>query len=154
VEVQRDGAWLFEKETFGGNGRSCSTCHRAKDAFSLTPASAQERFAADPTDPLFRPTDSDEGVGNQYTRLLAHASIRVEIPLKCPNIWLEDDPTATSVVLNRGVPELLNTPALDVKLMSNGRASNLEQQARDAVHGHFAPNVGFHCEVLDRSLVG
>jgi cytochrome c peroxidase len=139
--VREDGARLFEKETFGGNGRTCSTCHREKDGFSTTPASAQERFADDPTDPLFRPTDSDDGVGGQYTRLLAHATIRVEIPLKCPNIWLEDDPTATSVVLNRGIPELLNTPALDPKLMSDGRALNLEQQALDAVHDHFDATV-------------
>lgn len=150
VEVQRDGAWLFEKETFGGNGRTCSTCHGAKDGFSLTPASAQERFAANPTDSLFQPTDSDNGVGNQYTRLLTHASIRVEIPLKCPNIWLEDDPTATSVVLNRGIPELLNTPALDTKLMADGRASNLEEQALDAVHSHFAPAVEPYMRDLER----
>lgn len=136
VAARQDGARLFEKETFGGNGRTCSTCHREKEGFSTTPASAQERFAADPKDPLFRPADSDDGVGNQYTRLLAHATIRVKIPLKCPNIWLEDDPTARFVVLNRGIPELLNTPALDSTLMSDGRLPSLDQQALAAVHDH------------------
>src|SRR5262245_35379103 len=131
--VGQEGARLFEKETFGGNGRTCSTCHREADGFSTTPASAQKRFVTDRADPLFRQTDSRDGVGNQYTRLLAHATVRVEVPLICPNIWLEDDPTARSVVLNRGIPELLNTPALDAKLMSDGRAASLEQQALDAI---------------------
>jgi cytochrome c peroxidase len=131
-----DGARLFHRETFGGNGRTCSTCHRAEDHFSTTPASAQRRFAADPADSLFQPIDSDDGVGGQYARLLAHATIRVRIPLKCPNIWLEDDPTATSVVVNRGIPELLDTPTLDAALMSDGRAANLEQQALDAIRDH------------------
>jgi cytochrome c peroxidase len=137
--VRQEGARLFGKETFGGNGRTCATCHRAEEGFSTTPASAQKRFATDQKDTLFRPADSDDGVGNQYTRLLTHASIRVRIPLKCPNIWLEDDRTATSVVLNRGIPELLNTPALDAKLMSDGRADSLEQQALGAIHDHAHP---------------
>ena len=148
--LRQDGAWLFEMETFGGNRRTCSTCHGAKDGFSTTPASARTRFAADPTDPLFRPTDSDDGVGNQYSRLLAHATIRVEIPLKCPNIWLEDDPSATSVVLNRGIPELLNTPTLDPKLMADGRAASLERQAFDAIYDHALPTTEPDMEDLQR----
>ena len=150
VGPRQDGARLFEMETFGGNGRTCSTCHRPEDGFSTTPASAQKRFAADPKDPLFRPPDSDDGVGNQYTRLLAHATIRVEIPLKCPNIWLEDDPTAKSVVLNRGIPELLNTPALDPTLMSDGRLANLDQQALAAIHDHVDPTVEPDAKDLQR----
>jgi len=136
-----DGARLFEKETFGGNGRTCATCHREEDGFSTTPASAQKRYAADPKDPLFRPVDSDDGVGDRFTRLLTHATIRVEIPLTCPNIWLEDDPDAKSVVVNRGIPELLNTPALDPMLRSDRRAPDLEQQALNAIHDHFASTV-------------
>ena len=140
VGAQENGAHLFAHETFGGNGRTCATCHRPEDRFSTTPASAQARFAADPADPLFQPADSDDGKGNRYTRLLTHATIRVEIPLKCPNIWLEDDPTATSVVLERGIPELLDTPALDPTLMSDGRAPNLEQQALAAIRDHLRPS--------------
>jgi cytochrome c peroxidase len=150
IDARRDGLWLFEQETFGGNGRTCSTCHRKQDGFSTTPASAQKRFAADPKDPLFRPVDSDDGVSNQYTRLLAHATIRVEIPLNCPNIWLEDDPAAKSVVLNRGIPELLNTPALDPILMSDGRVPDLEQQALAAVHDHVDPTVEPNAKDLQR----
>ncbi len=47
--VQR-GRTLFFNETFGGNGRTCGTCHRAEDNFGLSPA-----FIATlpPDDPLF-----------------------------------------------------------------------------------------------------
>ena len=150
IDTQRDGSWLFEEGTFGGNGRTCSTCHRKQEGFSTTPASAQKRFVADPKEPLFRPVDSDDGVSNQYTRLLAHATIRVEIPLNCPNIWLEDEPRAKSVVLNRGIPELLNTPALDPILMSDGRVPDLEQQAVAAVHDHVAATVEPNAKDLQR----
>lgn len=44
------GRALFFNETFAGNGRTCGTCHRAEDNFTLTPA-----FIATlpPDDPLF-----------------------------------------------------------------------------------------------------
>lgn len=32
------GEAIFFNETFGGNGRTCGTCHRAEDNFGLTPA--------------------------------------------------------------------------------------------------------------------
>src|SRR5262245_6494856 len=68
------GERWFGAEKFGGNGRTCTTCHRPQDGFSTTPASAQARFAADPTDPLFRPLDSDDGKGRDFTRLLTQAT--------------------------------------------------------------------------------
>src|SRR5262245_45148229 len=126
----------FGAEKFGGNGRTCATCHRPQDGFSTTPASAQARLAADPNDPLFRPVDSDDGKSRVYTRLLTHATVRVRIPLRCRNIWPEDDPHATSIIVNRAIPGLIDTPALDPILMSDGRAASLEQQATDAIHYH------------------
>jgi cytochrome c peroxidase len=98
-------------------------------------------MAANATDPLFRPSDSDDGTGQHYTRLLTHATIRVTIPLHCRNIWPEDNPNATSVVVNRGIPGLLDTPALDPMLMADGRAPSLEQQAFDAIGDHAQPGV-------------
>ena len=45
-------------QVLGTNGRSCSTCHIAEQAFSFTPASARERFAqSGGRDPLFAPVD-------------------------------------------------------------------------------------------------
>src|SRR5262245_50130601 len=47
------GEELFEEGTFGGNGRSCGTCHSEKTG-TVSVADAQKRFAKDPNDPLFR----------------------------------------------------------------------------------------------------
>ena len=38
---------LFEDETFGGNGRTCRTCH-SKDTETTSPADALKRFQNDP----------------------------------------------------------------------------------------------------------
>jgi hypothetical protein len=49
------GGNLFNKETFGGNGRTCATCHVSSLNLGLTPANIQSRFATLSTvfDPLF-----------------------------------------------------------------------------------------------------
>ncbi|HEX2123619.1 MAG TPA: IPT/TIG domain-containing protein [Thermoanaerobaculia bacterium] len=49
------GENLFNKETFGGNGRTCASCHVASLSLGLTPANVQSRFATLSTtfDPLF-----------------------------------------------------------------------------------------------------
>lgn len=39
------GQNLFTKETFGGNGRTCASCHEASTSFGLTPARIQTRFS-------------------------------------------------------------------------------------------------------------
>ncbi len=53
--IDQDNAFF---RSLGSNGRSCNTCHRQEDAWSLTPAGVQARFeASGGTDPLFRPVD-------------------------------------------------------------------------------------------------
>ncbi len=42
------GQRLFFEETFDGNGRTCSSCHRAEDNYSLTGATVRRLPAADP----------------------------------------------------------------------------------------------------------
>jgi hypothetical protein len=59
----------------------------------------------------------------------------MEIPLP-PNVSLADDPGARSVVLRRGIPTTLNTPALDPVLMYDGRERNLQTQALGANRAH------------------
>jgi hypothetical protein len=44
------GKRLFEKETFGGNGRTCATCHAEEENFALSPADVRRR---PPGDALF-----------------------------------------------------------------------------------------------------
>jgi cytochrome c peroxidase len=45
-------------QPLGSNGRSCDTCHRLEEAWSVTPAGINARFeATDGTDPIFRAVD-------------------------------------------------------------------------------------------------
>ena len=45
-------------QSLGSNGRSCNTCHRAEDAWSISPAHVQARFFVSAgNDPIFRSND-------------------------------------------------------------------------------------------------
>jgi cytochrome c peroxidase len=128
------GRHLFERETFGGNGRTCLTCH-SRDTGTVSPEDAQERFARNPHDPLFRGDGTDDGAGNGVLRMLADATVLVRIPLAA-NVSLASDPAARSIVVRRGIPSTLNTPSLDPVLMYDGRQPSLEQQALGATTDH------------------
>jgi cytochrome c peroxidase len=129
-----EGKRLFEQATFGGNGRTCRTCHSANTG-TVSPRDAQRRFAKDPADPLFVHDGSDDGMGNGVERMLADATVLMTISL-APNVTLADDPAARTVVLKRGIPTTLNTPALDPVLMVDGRQPSLESQAAGAILDH------------------
>ena len=129
-EEGKEGRRLFRKETFGGNGRTCETCHSPSTG-TLSPEDVQNRA---PSDPLFLHDGLDDGVSGT-SRIAEHATIRVVRPLP-PNIRIAEDPSATSVVLLRGIPTTLNTPALDPALMYDLRARNLSDQALGAIHDH------------------
>ena len=130
----RDGKQLFERETFAGNGRTCRTCH-SQSTGTVSPQDAQKRFRKDPNDPLFLGDGSDDGLGHGVTRMLKDATVLVTISLP-PNVRLADDPGARSVVLRRGIPTTLNTPALDPALMLDGRQPSLQSQAAGAIFDH------------------
>jgi cytochrome c peroxidase len=134
VGQRQDGKRLFERETFGGNGRTCLTCH-SRDTGTVSPADALARFQKDPKDPLFLHDGSDDGQGHGVSRMLQDATILITIPLPS-NVTLKDDPNARTVTLRRGIPTTLNTPALDPVLMLDGRAPTLMAQADDAIRGH------------------
>jgi cytochrome c peroxidase len=67
--------------------------------------------------------------------MLADATVLIAVPL-APNVTLADDPAARSVILRRGIPTTLNTPALDPVLMLDGRQATLEDQAAGAIRDH------------------
>jgi hypothetical protein len=129
-----DGEELFNRETFGGNGRTCRTCHGEKTG-TVSPKDAGKRFKNDPTDPLFIHDGSDDGLGHGTNRILTDATILMTIPLAA-NITLAADPGARSVVVRRGIASTLNTPALDPVLMLDGREPTLESQAAGAITDH------------------
>jgi len=128
--MRADGC--FREETFGGNGRTCETCHSRKTG-TISPADVQDRLR-DPNDPLFIHDGLDDGFSGT-SRIANHATIRIERQLP-PNVRIAGHPSATSVVLLRGVPGTINTPALDPALMYDLRARTLGDQALDAIHDH------------------
>ena len=130
---KHDGKRLFERETFGGNGRTCRTCH-SKETGTVSPADARKRFKKDPTDPLFIFDGSDDGQGKGVERMLADATILMHIDL-ASNLVVDAIPS-NSVVVPRGIPTTINTPALDPVLMLDGRQPTLLTQAAGAIQDH------------------
>lgn len=128
-----DGKRLFEDATFGGNGRTCDTCHSGKTS-TLSPGDVEKIFKRNPNDVLFVHDGSDDGLGGGTTRIRKDATILVTIPLPA-NVSIAGS-NARSVVLRRGIPTLQNTPALDPVLMLDGRQPTLEEQAAGAIHDH------------------
>jgi cytochrome c peroxidase len=137
--TELNGRKLFEKETFGGNGRTCLTCHN-KLTGTLTVADVQRIIDKAAPDDTFLIADAldDDGVGT--TRVQTHATIRYTIPLP-PWISMADDPGATHVTVFRGIPSTRNTPALDPVLLHDGRAATLQDQALGAIHDHYQNTV-------------
>jgi cytochrome c peroxidase len=133
-DVLKEGRRLFNHETFGGNGRTCKTCHSPSNG-TLTLDQIADRFAEDPTGPLFRGDGTDDGAGTGTSRIRADGTILIPLPLPSGVIAL-DDPTAATVTLRRGIPSTINTPGLDPVLMYDGRAPNLVEQARGAITDH------------------
>src|SRR5215831_12231724 len=132
----KNGQFLFDKETFNGNGRTCQTCHTLKTGtFSIE--EAQQRFRKNPNDPLFRAPDSDNLDGLSYERLLNTGTIKIDVPL-APNVRLVDDPSARTAKVVRATPTVKNVTTLVEFLMSDGREStaNLQHQALSAIHQH------------------
>jgi cytochrome c peroxidase len=130
----REGKRLFEDATFGGNGRTCRTCHSSATG-TVSPDDVAKRLKKDPNDILFVHDGSDDGQGQGVSRMLKDATVLVTIPLPA-NVILADDPSARSVTLRRAVASTLNTPALDPVLMLDGRKASLELQAAGAIADH------------------
>ena len=57
-----EGQRLFDEETFGGNGRTCATCH-SRETGTFSASDAQARLTANPNDPLFVHDGSDDENG-------------------------------------------------------------------------------------------
>jgi cytochrome c peroxidase len=131
------GRQTFFQETFGGNGRTCGTCHDPRAEFTMSPALAQERYRHDRSHPLFRSIDSDDGDGRDYTKLLEHALFRVNVPLHPSIVW-EDHPERRAITVWRGAPSISNV-ALSGPYLQDGRGLTLRAQALGAIDDHMEP---------------
>lgn len=83
-------------QSLGSNGRSCNSCHRLEDAWTISPAHLQARFdATNGTDPVFRPVDGATNPAVDvstlaarraaYALLLSKGLIRVGLPMPTPS---------------------------------------------------------------------
>ena len=75
-------------QSLGTNGRSCSTCHVADQAMSISPPQIRERFSETRgRDPLFASVDgancanAKTGDAAAHSLLLSHGLIRIALPL-------------------------------------------------------------------------
>ena len=71
-ERSHEGRRLFDAEHFGGNGRTCVTCHSKKTG-TISPEDVQARLAEDSNDPLFVGDGLDDGVQGT-SRITTHAT--------------------------------------------------------------------------------
>lgn len=87
--VDTDSAFF---QSLGRNGRSCDTCHRLEEAWSITPTELQARFVASGgTEPIFRTNDGSNSPladvstvaarARAYSMLLRKGVIRVGLPI-------------------------------------------------------------------------
>jgi len=135
-----EGQRLFDRETFGGNGRTCLTCH-SRETGTVSPRDARTRFQQNPDDPLFVHDGTDDedgdGVGDgvHVTRMLKDATLLMRVPLH-PDVELKGHPEIRDITVRRGIPTTLNTPALDPVLMLDGRQPTLQDQALGAINDH------------------
>ncbi|HYT57497.1 MAG TPA: hypothetical protein VEQ38_22555 [Verrucomicrobiae bacterium] len=167
--VNINGAIDLSNEFFqnlGTNGRSCSSCHRLEEGWSITPEGVQARFnATQGTDPIFRLNDGsnspDADVATvdarrtAYSMLLTKGLIRVGIGIP-DNAEFEligvDDPynfaSAGELSLFRRPLPSTNLKFLST-VMWDGRETfaektihfDLSHQANGATQGHAqAPN--------------
>jgi cytochrome c peroxidase len=79
-------------QNLGTNGRTCFTCHEPQDGWGLSALDAKLRFAANPSDPLFRLVDgatcpSDDvstpgAASAAYALLINKGLIRIGLPMQ------------------------------------------------------------------------
>jgi len=150
-------------KSLGTNGRTCATCHRPADAWSVTPQHIQARFLVSAgRDPIFRPVDGAncpsadvstvENRRQAYSLLLKKGLIRVSLavpttadfsipdiqdPYNCP-----ETNSVTAALYRRPLPStnlgFLSTVMWDGRETVKGApiADDLATQAIDATTGH------------------
>jgi hypothetical protein len=151
-------------QNLGANGRTCFTCHQPQDGWTVSAQHAQDRFDADPQDPLFRLVDGatcpSDDVSTPTKRreafglLLKKGLIRIGLPMppdtalqfkflavadpyNCntnPTTGLTSSTTGTVSTYRRPLPST-NLGFLST-IMWDGREPSLFSQAVDATLGH------------------
>ena len=151
-------------QNLGTNDRTCFTCHQPQDGWTVSAEHVQQRFDADPNDPLFRlvdgatcPSDNVSTAGRRkeaFTLLLKKGLFRIGLPMP-PDPTLQfriisvDDPyncnTNPTTGLTSATTGIVSSyrrplPATNLSFLSaimwDGREPSLFSQAVDATLGH------------------
>jgi cytochrome c peroxidase len=167
ASFQPNGATQTSQNAFfqnlGTNGRTCFTCHQGEDGWGLSAQHAQQRFAADPNDPLFRvfdgatcPSDDVSTPAAQqaaYQLLLQKGLIRIGLPMPSNGLQFQITSVADPYNCNTnsvtgltsattGIVSIYRRPlpstnlAFDSTIMWDGREPDLFSQAVDATLTH------------------
>ncbi len=158
-------------QSLGTNGRTCGTCHRPEDGFSLTPAHIQAVFdATGGLDPLFRPVDATNNPNADVSTVAARQAayslfrtrgvVRFTFPVPAQaqfQLLFADDPhgndaNAGVTVFRRPLPAtgvaFLSTVMWDGRGLhpddpaTGGLSGALRAQANDAHVGHAQATAG------------
>ena len=180
---QPNGVTLTEFNPFfqnlGTNGRTCFTCHQPQDAWGLSAQHAQDRFNADPTDPLFRlvdgatcPTDdvsTRKAQGEAYSLLTSKGLIRIGLPVpssaqfqivEVSDPYGCDNNPVTGLTGSSGILSFYRRPLPSTNLgflstiMWDGREPNLFQQSIDATLTHAQGNQPGPSSDQQKQIVG
>jgi cytochrome c peroxidase len=148
----------------GTNGRSCGTCHRPAQGWTITPAELRERFdRTDGLDPVFRTNDGSncEGADISTTRkrrrafslLLEKGLIRVglDVPARTEFDIVEvDDPNRCAAPLTSASMYRRPLPSANLKFLSavmwDGRASKPGQPIREGLNAQVIDAVTVHAQ--------
>jgi cytochrome c peroxidase len=169
ASYQPEGATITARNAFfqslGANGRSCFSCHRPQDGWSISAADATARFKATRgKDPLFSLNDgatcpnddvsSTAAMKKAYQLLLGQGLLRISLPMPPAeilqfSITTVSDPygcnTNPTFGLNSPATGMVSVyrrplPATNLKfdsaLMWDGREPSLDHQALDATIIH------------------
>jgi hypothetical protein len=153
-------------QNLGSNGRTCFTCHEPQDGWTLSAQHAQARFAADPTDPLFRLVDgavcpsadvsTPAARSAAYSLLTGKGLIRIGLPMlptmQFQILGVQDpyscntNPLTGLTGVKSGTASFYRRPLPSANLgflstiMWDGREPSLFQQSVDATLGHAQGN--------------
>jgi len=154
-------------QNLGTNGRTCFSCHQPQDGWSLSAGHAQDRFAHDPNDPLFRLVDGAtcpsadvstlDAKRAAYTLLLNKGLIRIGLPMQSAMEFqildvtdaygCNTNPLTGLTGSKNGIVSFYRRPLPSTNLgllstiMWDGREPDLFHQSVDATLGHAQGNV-------------
>jgi hypothetical protein len=163
-DVDLDNPFFQE---LGANGRTCFSCHRPAQGWTITPQSIRARFAATAgLDPIFRPNDGSNCEGADvstlpkrliaFSLLLTRGLIRIGIDVPAGAEFViesVDDPYQCGASLTQASMYRRPLPSTNLKFLSavmwDGRESSptttilqdLAKQADDATTGHAEANL-------------